>query len=129
MKHIYPAKFIKEKDGYIVDFIDFPCTTQGETLEEAIEMAKDAMGLYLEDFDSSALPKATIPFSAITLSENEFISLIELDINHYRKKYGNKAVRKTLTIPSWLNKIAEDKNVNFSQTLQKALKEKLGIDD
>lgn len=127
MKYIYPAKFIKQKVGYTVDFIDFNCTTEGDTLEKAIEMAQEAMGLFLDDLNVSDIPKASLPFCAQNLAENEFISLIELDLDEYRKQYDSKAVKKTLTIPNWLNKKAEALNLNFSQILQKALKEELNI--
>ena len=122
-KYIYPAKFIKN-DGYTIDFIDFNCTTEGNSLEEAIEMAKEAMALYLEDLDFNEIPKPTLQFNNIKLN----ISLIELDIDEYRLKYDNKAIKKTLTIPNWLNKKAELKNINFSQLLQTALKRELNID-
>ena len=114
MKYIYPAKFIKQNLGYTVDFLDFNCTTEGDSLESAIEMAKEAMALYLEDLSVADIPKATVP--------------IELDIDEYRKKYDNKAIKKTLTIPNWLNTKAEANNLNFSKILQNALKKELHID-
>ncbi len=128
MKYIYPAKFILQDNGYTVDFLDFNCTTEGDTLEEAIEMAKEGMGFYLEDLSNTDIPQPTLSFNKIKLEKNEFISLIELDIDEYRKKYDNKAVKKTLTIPNWLNKKAEFYNLNFSQILQNALKKELHID-
>lgn len=128
MKYIYPAKFILQDNGYTVDFLDFNCTTEGDTLEEAIEMAKEGMGFYLEDLSNTDIPQPTLSFNKIKLGKNEFISLIELDIDEYRKKYDNKAVKKTLTIPNWLNKKAEFYNLNFSQILQNALKKELHID-
>ena len=128
MKYIYPAKFIKQNNGYTVDFLDFTCTTEGDTLEETIEMAKEAMFLYFEDLPVSNIPKATVPFDCKNLNNNEFITLIELNIDDYRKKYDNRSVKKTLTIPNWLNTKAEANNINFSKLLQKALKKELNID-
>ncbi len=128
MKYIYPAKFIKQNLGYTVDFLDFNCTTEGDSLESAIEMAKEAMALYLEDLSVADIPKATVPFCYPNLGKNEFITLIELDIDEYRKKYDNKAIKKTLTIPNWLNTKAEANNLNFSKILQNALKKELHID-
>jgi len=128
MKYIYPAKFIKQDNGYTVDFIDFNCTTEGSTLEQAIEMAQEAMGLYLEDLAEGDIPQPSDMFKYQNLEENEFITLIQLDIDEYRKKYDSKAVKKTLTIPNWLNKKAEALNLNFSQILQTALKKELNID-
>ena len=126
-KIIYPAVFHVEEEGYSVDFPDLlGCVTEGETLSEALEMAQDALGLYLFTLeqDNKALPESTNP-ADIKMQEKEFISLIEWDRIEYLKKVDNKAVKKTLTIPSWLNYLAEEKNVNFSQILQEALKEQL----
>ena len=88
-------------------------------------MAKDALGLYLSDLDT--FPKPTIPYNHVKLKDNQFISIIEIDLQEYRKKYSNIAVKKTLSIPTWLNTLAEKKEINFSQLLQKALKAELNI--
>ena len=130
-KCMYPAIFTydTENNSYIVDFIDLiGCTTEGKTIDEAYEMAQDAMGLYLCDLTDNELPKpSSPPYHNIQLKENEFITLVYLDLNEYRKKYNNTAVKKTLTIPMWLNTLAEKNNTNFSQVLQEALKAKLNI--
>lgn len=125
MKVYYPAKFIKDEKGYVVDFLDFTCTTQGDSLEEAIAMGKEAMGLFLDGL--SNLPDATLNFNNIKLNNGDFISLIELDMDEYRKAHDNKAIKKTLTIPNWLNVKAEAAKLNFSQILQEALKKELNI--
>lgn len=85
------------------------------------------MGLFLDT--EKDFPKVTTDFSKIQLEKNQFISYVNIDIDEYRKKYNNKAVKKTLTIPMWLNTLSEKDNINFSQILQEALKEKLGIDE
>ena len=131
-KCMYPAIFTYdiENNSYIVDFIDLiGCSTEGKTIDEAYEMAQDAMGLYLCDLTDNELPKPSLPpYHNVQLKENEFITLVYLDLNEYRKKYNNIAVKKTLTIPTWLNTLAEKNNTNFSQVLQEALKAKLNID-
>lgn len=129
-KFLYPAKIIKNPDNsYTVDLIDLVgCTTEGETLVEALENAQEAIGLFLEDLKEEEYPKATIPFNHIKLNENEFITIIDFDVDEYRRKYDSKAVKKTLTIPNWLNTKAEEKGLNFSQVLQFALKKELNID-
>lgn len=127
---VYPAIFTysAEDKCYMVDFVDLKgCSTYGESINEAYLMAQDAMGLYLSDLDT--FPKPTIPYSNIPLEKNQFISLVELDLIEYRKKVNNIAVKKTLTIPTWLNTLAEKNNINFSQLLQKALKQELNIRD
>ena len=124
----YPAIFTynEEDKSYIVEFVDLKgCSTFGETLDEAYLMAQDAMGLYLSDLEE--YPKPTIPYSHIKLKKNQFISIIEIDLLEYRKKYNNVSIKKTLSIPTWLNTLAEKNNINFSQLLQKALKEELNI--
>lgn len=127
-KIVYPAVFTydKKENCYLVDFIDFSCSTFGATLQEAFFMAEEAMGLYFED--EREYPKATENYTDIKLKDNQFISLVGVDMVEYFKKNSNKAVKKTLTIPEWLNALAENENVNFSQVLQEALKEKLAID-
>lgn len=130
-KYIYPAIFQKEETGYYVFFPDLDgCQTEGDTLENALNMAKDALSIYIFDLeeDKKDIPLPSTP-TEITLEKNQFISIIEFDMLEYRKKYDNKAVKKTLSIPSWLNSLAEDYNVNFSQLLQKALKEYLNVSE
>lgn len=124
---VFPAIFTYDGKNYNVDFIDLKnCSTFGDTIQNAYYMAQDAMGLFLDDLVS--FPKPTLNFENIKLEKNQFISFVGIDMDEYRKKYNNKAVKKTLTIPAWLNNLAEKNNINFSQVLQSALKEKLGID-
>lgn len=129
MRYVYPAVFEKEETGYSIYFPDIEgCYTQGDTLEDGIEMANDALCLMLYDMEESgkAIPAAS-DITKIKLGENEFATLIACDTLEYRKFFDNKAVKKTLTIPSWLNTMAERKDVNFSAVLQKALKAELNI--
>lgn len=127
-KIVYPAIFTydKKENCYLVDFIDFSCSTFGATLQEAFFMAGEAMGLYFED--EKEYPEATKNYKNIDLKENQFVSLVGVDMIEYYKRNSNKSVKKTLTIPEWLNVLAENENINFSQVLQEALKEKLVID-
>ena len=128
-KYLYPAVFTKEDSGYSVNFPDLKnCFTSGETLEEAMEMANDVLCLTLYDLeqDNAAIPSASA-VNAVPHEENEFVSLVGCDTIAYRKFFDNKAVKKTLSIPSWLNDMAERADINFSGTLQEALKAKLNI--
>ena len=129
-KYVYPAILTKEKEGgYSVAFPDVPgCYTQGENLSEAIEMAEDALGLMLctyEDKELTINPPSEI--NRLNLTENEIVTLILCDTLEVRKEIDNRAVKKTLTLPSWLNTMAEKNNINFSAILQAALIEKLGL--
>ena len=127
---VYPAIFTKQNDDgeyFLVDFIDLKnCTTYGGTLQEAFYMAQDAMGLFLDN--EISFPTPTTDFSNIKLEKNQFISFVNIDMDEYRKKFNTRSVKKTLTIPEWLNTLSEKNNINFSQVLQEALKEKLDID-
>jgi len=123
-KLFYPAVFIPEDDGgFSVFFPDIPgCNTCGNTIEQAYEMAFEALGLvltYMED-NKEPIPSASKP-QDVKLEEGQFLAVIEFDMNAYKRKTNSRAVKKTLTIPSWLNDIALEKNVNFSQVLQDAL--------
>lgn len=130
--YIYPAIFEPcEESGYTVTFPDLPgCITEGDNLKEAMYMAKDALELYiynLED-DNEEISVPSKP-EDIKVSNGSFVVPIEAYMPLIRQEMSNKAVKKTLTIPYWLNKIAEEKKVNFSQILQTALKEQLNIKD
>lgn len=127
-KHFYPVIFHKEETGsYSVFVPDLPgCNTEGETLDEAYEMVADAIGLYLEGIKEEEYPVRSDP-EMITVEENEFVALVEFNKLEYDKKHNTKAVKKTLTIPAWLNEYAEKENVNFSGVLQDALKSKLNV--
>ncbi|MCE5168221.1 type II toxin-antitoxin system HicB family antitoxin [Paenibacillus profundus] len=134
MKYIYPAVFSPgepDEGGFTVTFPDLPgCVTEGDTLDEALYMAKDALGghLYLMEDDNDDIPQPSKP-DVIQLEAGEFVSLIQANTDFVRERICNKAVNKTLTIPKWLNDAAAEEGINFSQTLQDALKQKLGVKD
>ena len=123
----YPAIFTYEDGQYWVEFVDLQgCFSDGKTLAEAMENAKEAMGLYLEDLEE--YPRCTTDIKNIKLEDNQIISFVTINLEEHKRKYENKSVKKTLSIPAWLNTIAEKENVNFSQLLQKALIETLNVD-
>lgn len=129
MKYIYPAVFAKDGDCYTVTFPDLEsCYTQGNTLQEAFDMASDILCLTLYNLEES---EAEIPepseIQNIKISPSEFTSFIACDTLEYRQFFDNKAVKKTLTIPAWLNTMSEREGVNFSLVLQNALKKELHI--
>lgn len=125
----YPALFHKaDEGGFWVSFPDISeCLTQGDNMEDAYSMAIDALGLCLSDMEKSHIPFPT-PSSVdkITVDEDAVLVVIEFDMLAYKKRTGSKAVKKTLTIPEWLNEEALRLNLNFSQVLQDALIEKVG---
>lgn len=129
MKYIYPAVFSPEDSGYSVEFPDLPgCCTCGDSLEESLSMAKDALSLFLVELEDE---KQDIPepssIKSLSLEGNRFASLINADTAIYRQTLSNVAVKKTLSIPQWLNQAAIANGINFSQVLQDALKQKLNM--
>ena len=129
MKYVYPAIFTPLENGeFEVQIPGLPgCRTCGTDLADAIFMAEDAASMWLWDAESHGEP---IPAAgeAPAIKSPQFISYIAADTDAYRRRNDNRAVKKTLTIPNWLNIEAERAGVNFSQLLQEALKEKLQID-
>ena len=126
MKLVYPAIFAPYEDGmegYVVEFPDLPgCVTGGDDLAEALFMAEDAASGWIltELEDGKAVPKAS-KMEDVKIEEGKFINLIALDMNSYAAKYGNNAVKKTLTIPAWLNTFVEQNGISCSKVLQEAL--------
>lgn len=129
MKYVYPAIFTREDAGYSVNFPDLEnCFTSGETLSEAMEMAADVLNFMLcSKEDEHAQIRTASDMEDIKTGAGEFATLIAADTTEYRKLHGSQAVKKTLSIPAWLNTMAEGAGVNFSAILQKALKAELGI--
>ena len=127
-KYSYPAIFTPEKNGaFSINCPDLEsCYTCGDNLADGILMAEDILSFVLYNYEKEGkeIPAPSAP-SAISLEENEFINYIACDTLSYRKRFANTAVKKTLTIPSWLNEEATALGLNFSQVLQEALMQKI----
>ena len=127
--YIYPAIFSYDNDGISISFPNLPgCISCASNDEEALYMAKDALGLYMVclEEDGDVLPKPS-KLNEIDLNVNERAVLVEVNMPLFRLSVQNSSVKKTLTIPKWLNDLAEKNKVNFSLVLQNALKEFLSI--
>ena len=142
MLSVYPACFFKEENGYSVIFPDLNyLSTCGETLDEALNMAVDCLAGYLytcrregekipspspiSDVDAGKIAKELeLSFES---PDDSFVNMITVDVDEYAKNHFEKSVKKTLSIPSWLNDIALENKVNFSQVLQEALMRKLDL--
>lgn len=132
MLSIYPACFFKEENAYSVIFPNLNCATCGDTLEEAMKMAVDCLAGYLHmlQINNEAIP-SPVSLDSIDIEEiakeleidpcERFVNMVSVDVEAYAKQHFNKAVKKTLTIPAWLNNAALEQNINFSQVLQEAL--------
>lgn len=141
MLSMYPACFLQEDNGYSVIFPDLNyLATCGETVEEAMEMAVDCLAGYLytcnEDGDDIPAPskisdvKTEDVIKHLELEDythDSFVNMVSVDVALYAKEHFEKSVKKTLTIPSWLNALALENNINFSKVLQDALKQQLKI--
>jgi len=128
MKLVYPIILTPIEEGILVYVPDLDINTHGKNLSDSIEMARDAISIWCicHEDDGHSLP-APSESSHIKHSKDEIVTLVDVNLESYRRKLSNHTIRKNLTIPSWLNEQAEMANVNFSQILQKALKEELRI--
>lgn len=126
---VYPVVLTKAQGGYIVFVPDLNCNTQGKDLYEALEMARDVIGLMCLDYedDNKELPAPSELSEIKREKDSDILTLVDINLAEYKKKNDNRAVRKNLTIPNWLNIAAEKENINFSSVLQEALIEKLNI--
>ena len=128
-KITYPALFHEEDGKYWVEFPDLEgCLTNGDTVEESYKNAKEALGFYLDkegDVYERIINKPSEVKDIVNANPGVLVMLVEYDSLEYAKKYKTKAVKKTLSIPEWLNDLAVKQNVNFSNVLQEALIKKL----
>lgn len=129
-KYIYPAIFTPEEgEKYSICFPDLSgCYTCGDNLADGMEMAQDALALMLTHLEDE---KREIPapsaINSLSVENNAFVTYISCDTTVYRRLMNNAAVKKTLSIPSWLNDSAIAAGINFSQVLQDALMQQLHL--
>ena len=138
MKQVYPT-FITEHEGSFLVYVpDMDIYTEGISLADAIEMARDAIGLKGMDFedDGKELPLPSSQEEALKKAKgdadifdysNGLLTYVDVDFSEYRRRHENKAVRRNVTLPNWLNIEAEKAHINVSKVLQEALKEKLQV--
>ncbi len=126
-KGAYPIILKRIDDGYYVEIPDFDAGTQGKDIPEAMEMARDVIGLLgidLED-EKKELPE---PYSRKIITENnDIVTLVDIDFSEYRKKVDNRAVKKNCTIPYWMSVEADKIGLNYSRVLQEAISKILGV--
>lgn len=130
MKNAYPIVMTQGKDFLVVYIPDFNINTQGKDVPDAIEMARDAIGLVGIDMqdDGDVLPEASkLSDVQANAPAGSMVSLVDIDFDEYRRRNDMRAVKKNCTIPSWLNFEAEKAGVNFSAILQAALKKELNL--
>lgn len=129
MKQVYPIILTPAAEGgYVVHIPDLQIDTQGETVAQCMEMARDAVCLWgvCEQDMGRQIPAASS--LAPPHGPDELLTLVDVDFDAYRRAQDTRAVRKNVTLPSYLNDLAEKAGLNFSQTLQEALKAQLHLD-
>ena len=127
MKNSYPIILTPDDMGYVVYIPDFEINTEGDTLTEAIEMARDAiglMGIEMED-NNEALPVPTPIGNVAKTTADDIVSLVDVDFAEYRRQNDTRTVRRNVTLPSWLDAAASKSGINVSAILQRALKQEL----
>jgi predicted RNase H-like HicB family nuclease len=127
-KYVYPACFYEEDDGrYAVDVPDFGLSTFGDDLPDAIFMAADAIAgrISLAFAEGEPLPEPSSISDIVPDDASGFTSMVCADMDAWSSANSDHSVKKTLTIPSWLNTAAERQKINFSATLKDALMRKL----
>ena len=126
--YAYPAILYYDPDGISIEFPDLPgCLPCGQTTEEAFHNAKEALGVHLYGMEQDGEPiPAPTQLQGLHPEEGGVVTLVEVFMPSIRDRAQNRVVKKTLTIPAWLNREAEAAHVNFSQVLQDALKKYLG---
>jgi len=133
LKAVYPVLFTKVESSILVEVPDLNITTEGKDMNDAIEMARDAIELVcvsMEDSDEEIQK----PSDSLDVEKGEFsnegvtvLSYVDIDSDEYRRKIDTKVVRKNVSLPSWLNYEADKAGINVSRVLQDALMEKLGV--
>ena len=129
MKNSYPIILTPDAGGYVVEIPDFAIGTQGDSIPEAMEMARDAIGLMgidMED-DGKSLP---IPSTLESVSKGpgDLVTLVDVDFTEYRRQNDMRSVRRNVSLPCWLNAAAEKAGINVSAVLQAALKQQLHLE-
>ncbi|MBU5451291.1 type II toxin-antitoxin system HicB family antitoxin [Acetivibrio sp. MSJd-27] len=127
MKSAYPIILSPADKGFVVYVPDLDINTEGDTIADAIEMARDAIGLWgicrQDTGNEIPIPKSMTPKH----KSDEIVSIVDVDFDFYRRVNEMRTVRKNVTIPSWLNELAEKNKINFSAALQEGLKHQLNI--
>jgi predicted RNase H-like HicB family nuclease len=134
MKYVYPVIFTPEDGNMLVSVPDLPgLHTFGKDLADAIYMAQDAIEMWLWDAENKGepIPKASPKADLERHLEHEegIVSFVAADTDEYRRQTETRAVKKTLSIPAWLNDKAEKANAPFSRILQEGLKEYLHVNE
>lgn len=129
LKNSYPIILTPDAGGYVVEIPDFAIGTQGDSIPEAMEMARDAIGLMgidMED-DGKSLPIPST-LESVSKGQGDIVTLVDVDFTEYRRQNDMRSVRRNVSLPCWLNAAAEKAGINVSAVLQAALKQQLHLE-
>lgn len=129
MKYVYPAILTQEDEGIIVSFPDVEgARTDGATMEEALENADDVLNLMLLTMEEKHMNiKPPTPIASLDVPKGSTVALVRADTLAYSKKVDTRAVRKSVSIPAWMDSLAREHNLNFSNVLQNAICREMNI--
>ena len=135
MKRTYPVIFTETKDAILVEVPDLSIFTEGKDIENAIDMARDAISIAIvsrEDNnepvpEASKIKEINIKNSSFYEEGNSFVSIVDVDVEAYRKEIDTRPVRRNVSLPCWLNEAADKAGINVSGVLQEALMKKLHL--
>jgi len=135
MRKAYPVIFTQTQDVVLIEVPDLSILSEGKDIADAIEMARDAIGINIisrQDNNEtvpepSAISDIDIEKGTFAGEGSNFTSVVDIDIDEYRRKVDNRTVRRNVTIPNWLNVEAEKAHINVSKVLQEALMQKLNV--
>lgn len=133
MKKVYPVIFTETESTVLIEVPDFEILTEGKSIANAVDMARDAIGLkgitmlnQREEIPKpSTVTEIDVKNCTFTQDGESFVTLIDIDFDKYRRQNDNRTVRRNVTLPNWLNQEAENAGVNVSKILQEALTERL----
>ncbi|MBP3359422.1 MAG: type II toxin-antitoxin system HicB family antitoxin [Clostridia bacterium] len=135
MKTVYPTIFTQTQEGYLIEVPDLEILTQGSNMENAIDMARDAISITIVSMeDNNEVVPEPSPVESVDVMNGtfagegkSFVSMVDADAAEYRRKIDTKIVRRNVSLPSWLNYEVNEAGINVSRFLQDALVEKLNI--
>lgn len=136
MKKMYPVIFTQVKDGYLIEVPDLEILTEGTDMENAIDMARDAISITIVSMEDnneivpnpSKVENVDITKGTFFKNGRGFVSIVDANIEEYRRKVDTKPVRRNVSLPSWLNHEVNAAGINVSRVLQDALIDKLNIE-
>lgn len=136
MKRVYPVIFTQTQNGFLIEVPDLEILTEGTNMENAIDMARDAISITLVSMEEnneviptpSAMENVNVERGIFAENGKGFVSMVDTDTKEYRRKIDTTPVRRNVSLPTWLNDEVNAAGINVSRVLQDALMERLNIE-